>query len=147
MPLHLPSRALLTALSLHLVCERRYRFAPSIGKKLTQKECQQQSDLGPKLFRRTVDMCRSAKDLDTSKINFVSLVRQYGGNEALGYMDIIYKHFKKSCFDAGIVTQATWDENHILVVCAVYCWVCDRVFPVSCLRYITLITKTTHNFY
>lgn len=110
---------------------RTPRFAPTIGKKLTQKECQQQSDLGPKLFRRSLDLCRFAKDLDESKINFASLVRQFGGNEAQDYMDVIYKHFKKSCFDAGIVSETTWDANHILVVCAIYCWVCDRVFPVS----------------
>lgn len=106
------------------------RFAPTIGRKLSQKECQQQSNLGPKLFRRTLDLCRHAKDLDESKINFSSLVRHFGGNDAQEYMDIIYKHFRKSCFDAGIVNDVTWDGNHILVVCAIYCWTCDRVFPV-----------------
>lgn len=107
----------------------RFRNLP--GKRLTQKECQQQSNLGPKLFRRTVELCRHAKDLDESQINFTSLVREFGGEGAIHYMEIIYQHFRKSCFDAGIVNDATWNANHILVVCAVYCWTCDRVFPVS----------------
>lgn len=118
-------------------CARRrpehwlYRFRNLPGKRLTQKECQQQSDLGPKLFRRSVELCRHAKDLDESQINFASLVREFGGGDALKYMDTIYKHFKKSCFDAGIVDDSTWDSNHILVVCAVYCWTCDRVYSVN----------------
>lgn len=109
----------------------RFKIAGLPGKKLTQKECQQQSDLGPKLFRRSVDLCRQAKDLNESQITFAYLVRKYGGDMALQFMDAIYKHFKKSCFDAGIVNDQTWDANHILVVCAVYCWTCDHVYPVS----------------
>lgn len=128
------SCALIASANVGHGCPRSTRFAPTIGKKLTQKECQQHSNLGPKLFRRTLDLCRYAKDLDESKINFSSLVRQFGGNDAQEYMDVIYKHFKKSCFDAGIVNDSTWDANHILVICAIYCWTCDRIYPVRTIQ-------------
>ena len=104
---------------------------PRVGyKKVTQKQCQVESGLGNKLFRRTLEMCRAAKNLDESKINFVSLTKKFDGHDAIPFMTKIFAHFKDSCFEAGIVDKATWDANYILVLCAVFCWTCDRVAEV-----------------
>ncbi|KAF8308759.1 hypothetical protein DL93DRAFT_1860160 [Clavulina sp. PMI_390] len=46
----------------------------------------------------------------------------------LKYMEPIYQHFKKSCFDASIVNDHIWADNHILVVCAIFCWTFDKVY-------------------
>jgi hypothetical protein len=97
---------------------------------VTQKQCQIESGLGNKLFKRTLEMCRAAKNLDESKINFISLTKKFEGQDAIPFMTKIFAHFKDSCFEAGIVDKATWDANYILVLCAVFCWTCDRVAAV-----------------
>ena len=106
-------------------------FLVRVGcKKVTQRQCQIESGLGNKLFKRTLEMCRAAKNLDESKINFISLTRKFDGQDAIPFMTKIFAHFKDSCFEAGIVDKATWDANYILVLCAVFCWTCDRVADV-----------------
>ncbi|KAF8329809.1 uncharacterized protein EI90DRAFT_1347429 [Cantharellus anzutake] len=111
----------LPAVAAYLACEE-------VGsRKITQRVCQTESRLGPKLFKRALELCRAAKNLDESKINFTYLAQRFNGSKALHFMPKTYALFKESCFEARIVDQATWDANHILVICAIFCWCCDRV--------------------